>query len=150
YTIGNYPAWPVAAAREEARRLKREINLGRDPMGERHEERAAPTVAEIAQRYLTEHASRKAVRSAQDDRAMLEKLVLPGIGNLKVHEVGHQHIDQLHQEVSQTRPIRANRMAQMLSKMFNLAIRWGHRPDNPVKGWHRNPEERRTRYLSSA
>jgi integrase len=36
----------------------------------------------------------------------------------------------------------------MTSKMFSLAIRWGYRPDNPVKGWHRNPEDRRTRYLS--
>ena len=36
YTIGRYPAWSVAAAREQARKLRREIDLGHDPMGARH------------------------------------------------------------------------------------------------------------------
>jgi integrase len=32
--------------------------------------------------------------------------------------------------------------------MFSLATRWEYRLDNPVKGLHRNPEPKRTRYLS--
>ena len=31
-------------------------------------------------------------------------------------------------------PFRANRVASLLSKMFNLAIKWKIRPDNPAKG----------------
>ena len=149
YTIGAYPDWSVSAAREEARRLKRQVDQGRDPMGERHAERAAPTVAELAARYLEEHAIRKVPRAQKDDRVMLEKIVLPAIGRLKVHEVRREDIDQLHREVSQTRPIRANRVAQLLSKMFSLAVRWEYRVDNPVKGLHRNPEPKRTRYLAT-
>lgn len=149
YTIGNYPDWSVAAAREEAKRLKRFVDKGYDPMGERHTYRAAPTIAELAKRYLEEHAVRKVPRAQKDDRAMLEKIVLAAIGRLKVHEVRREDIDRLHQEVSRTHPIRANRTAQLLSKMFNLAIRWEYRADNPVKGLHRNPEPKRTRYLSA-
>ena len=147
-TIGSYPDWSVVAAREQAKELKRSVDLGDDPMGQRHEDRAAPRVSQLASRYLAEHAVRKAARSYRDDQSMLEKLVLPALGSLKVHEVRHDDIDRVHHEISASRPIRANRVAQMLSKMFNLAIRWGYRPDNPVKGWHRNPEDRRTRYLS--
>jgi integrase len=33
--------------------------------------------------------------------------------------------------------------------MFSLAIRWRWRPDNPCRGIERNPENKRTRYLSS-
>src|SRR5262245_62846900 len=33
-TIGQFPAWSVAAAREEAKRLRREVDSGRDPLGE--------------------------------------------------------------------------------------------------------------------
>jgi integrase len=33
--------------------------------------------------------------------------------------------------------------------MFNLAIAWGMRPDNPAKGIERKPEEKRERYLSA-
>ena len=149
YTIGSYPDWSVAAAREEARRLKRDINLGHDPMGARHADRAAPTMADLAARYLAEHAIRKVARARQDDRAMLEKLVLPEIGNLKVADVRHEDIERLHRQVSLTRPIRANRMAQLLSRLFTLAIKWEYRLDNPVKGLYRNPESGRTRYLSA-
>ena len=149
YTIGSYPDWSVAAAREEAKRLKRQVNQGYDPMGARHADRAAPNVADLSARYLEEHASRKAPRAQKDDRAMLEKIVLPVIGRLKVADVRRDDIDQLHRAVSRTRPIRANRVVQMLSKMFNLATRWEYRSDNPVKGVQRNPEPKRTRYLSS-
>src|SRR4051812_15106554 len=45
YTIGSYPDWSVVAAREEAKRLKREIDRGIDVMGNRHIERAVPTIA---------------------------------------------------------------------------------------------------------
>lgn len=150
YTIGSYPDWSVAAAREEARRLKRDINLGHDPMGARHSDRAAPMMADLATRYLAEHAIRKVARARQDDRAMLEKLVLPEIGKLKVADVRHEDIERLHRQVSLTRPIRANRMVQLLSRLFTLAIKWEYRLDNPVKGLHRNPETGRTRYLSAA
>ena len=42
FTIGAYPDWSVQAARQCAKELKREVDLGRDPMGKRHSERAAP------------------------------------------------------------------------------------------------------------
>jgi integrase len=148
YTVGAYPSWSVAAAREEARRLKREIAKGHDPMGQRHVDRAAPTVGDLADRYMREHAVRKVARAQADDRSMIEKIIIPAIGQLKVYEVRRDDIDRLHREVSQTRPIRANRLAQLLSKMFSLANRWEYRLDNPVKGLHRNPEQKRTRYLS--
>ena len=38
-TIGNYPDWSVAAARTEAGDLKKKVDKGHDPMGQRSEER---------------------------------------------------------------------------------------------------------------
>jgi hypothetical protein len=43
-TIGSWPDWSVAAAREEAKRLKREIDGGNDPLTRRIEARHAPTM----------------------------------------------------------------------------------------------------------
>src|ERR1051325_2608605 len=54
-TIGGYPAWSVAAAREQAKSLRRKIDAGIDPLGERQAERAAPTVSELCDRYLADH-----------------------------------------------------------------------------------------------
>src|SRR5262245_36551877 len=40
-TIGSAADWPLKLARDEARRLRRLVDTGHDPMGERHELRAA-------------------------------------------------------------------------------------------------------------
>lgn len=149
YTIGSYPDWSVAAAREEVKRLKRQVDLGYDPMGDRHAERAAPTMAMMAERYLEEYAIHKVPRSQSDERSMLRKIILPALGrHTKVQDIRRSDIDDLHRQVSMTRPGRANRIAQLLSAMFNLAIRWEYRIDNPVTGLKRNPEYPRNRYLS--
>jgi hypothetical protein len=46
-TIGAYPDWSVAAAREQAKALKRDIDRGVDPLGKRIDDREAPTVHEL-------------------------------------------------------------------------------------------------------
>ena len=147
YTIGAYPDWSVAAAREEAKELKRPINRGEDPMGERHSARAAPTVKDLAERYTEEHLPKKRPSSRQDDQAMIDQIILPRLGKFKVADVRHADIDRLHREVTKRAPYRANRSAALLSKMFSLAVKWEMRADNPAKGIERNHEEKRTRYL---
>src|SRR5262245_62497653 len=54
-TIGDLDAWTVTAARAEAADLRRQIDQGGDPLGEWQDERKAETVAELADRFLTEH-----------------------------------------------------------------------------------------------
>src|SRR5690242_20588867 len=41
-TIGSPPAWTVAQARDRAGQLRRMVDVGEDPMAERHEARTAP------------------------------------------------------------------------------------------------------------
>lgn len=149
-TIGSYPDWSVAAAREAAKGMKREVDLGRDPMGERHEERAAPTVADLWDRYRLEHLPTKAARSQRDEAMMWEQIVLPRFGKMKVAAIAHEDIDALHRDITNIRgtPIRANRTVEVLRKAFNLSIRWKWRTDNPASGVRRNPEEKRNRYLN--
>jgi hypothetical protein len=43
FTIGSFPDSTTGAAREEAKRLKRGIDGGADPVGDLLENRAAPT-----------------------------------------------------------------------------------------------------------
>lgn len=46
-TIGSFPDWSVAAARERAKELRRAVDLGEDPMADRHARREASTMAEL-------------------------------------------------------------------------------------------------------
>src|SRR5215510_571511 len=59
FTIGTWPAWSVAAARDEAARLRRDIDVGADPVGQLRDQRAAPTVNDLCDRFEEEHLPRK-------------------------------------------------------------------------------------------
>jgi integrase len=149
FTIGSFPEWKTAAARQEAEALKKRIDRGEDPLAEIQAGRDAPTVADLCTRYLEEHAPKK--RSEADDKRIIDTFVLPTMRHLKVAEVTYSDIDGLHRKITKRgTPTRANRVASLLSKMFALAIRWGWRADNPAKGIERNTEQKRERYLSGA
>ena len=45
-------------------------------------------------------------------------------------------------------PVRANRVGEVLRKMFSLAITWGWRTDNPAAGFKKRVETARERFLS--
>ena len=62
-------------------------------------------------------------------------------------DVTFEDIDRLHRKISKSAPYAPTDDA-MLREMFNLAIRWGMRADNPCKGIEKNPESKRKRYLS--
>lgn len=149
-TIGNYPDWSVAAARTEAGNLKKKVDLGHDPLGQRHAERAAPTLRDLWERYRQDHLPRKAARSQVDETIMWEKLILPELGKDRVMDITHDQVEALHRRITVERgtPVRANRTVEVLRKAFNLAIRWEWRGDNPASGIRKNPEERRERFLS--
>ena len=84
----------------------------------------------------------------RDDRSMLDRLILPRLGNLKVAAIGRRDVETLHTSL-RTKPYLANRVLSLLSKMLNLAVAWDWRPDNPAKGIPRYHEDRRQRWLSA-
>jgi integrase len=153
YTIGAYPDYSVTAAREEAKRLKQEIGKGVDPLAEKQADREAPTMADLAARYVEEHLPDKRQSSQGDDKSMIERDILPGLGRAKkVADVTGTDIKKLHRKVSERAPYRANRVLALLSKMFNLAMSDGWKmrskqDGNPCDGIKRNQEVKRKRYL---
>jgi integrase len=69
---------------------------------------------------------------------------------MKVAAVTHADVDGFHHRLTARAPTHANRTLAVLSRMFNLAVRWGWRADNPCRGVERNAENKRHRYLSGA
>ena len=147
YTIGAYPDWTVLAAVDEARALRERIDKGDDPLEKRVKARSAPTVADLCDRYIEDYLPRKRESSQVNDRAMIQAIIRPKLGNRKVENVRHADIDDLHRSLK-AKPYTANRCLALASKMFSLAIKWDWRTDNPCKGIERNPESPRYVYLS--
>jgi Arm DNA-binding domain/Phage integrase, N-terminal SAM-like domain len=151
YVIGEFGIWPTAAARTEAARLRRLVDQGIDPKAMRDQERDAPTVKDLAQRYEEEHLPGKRPRSAKEDRALVRDYVLPALGKLKVADVTQSDVRKMHREITSSGKLyRANRALACVSTMFGLAIQLGWRVDNPCRGVKRNPEDHRERFLSPA
>jgi integrase len=148
YTIGSFPDWGTTAAREEAKRLKRAIDGGVDPVGEQEENRAAATVADLATRFERDYLPRKRPSTQRVYRQQIRTDILPAFGKMKVAAVMHADVDGFHHRLSARAPTHANRTIAVLSRMFSLAIRWGWRSDNPCHGVERNQENKRHRYLT--
>jgi integrase len=150
YTIGSFPDWQATAAREEARRLKRGIDGGGDPLADLAAERSAPTVADLVARFELEHLPRKRAQTAAHYRRLIGIYIAPALRHLKVADVRFEDADRLHHRITKDgKPYAANRCMAVGSKMFALAIRWGWRKDNPFRGIERNVEHRRKRYLTA-
>lgn len=168
-TLGRHGTLSPEQARDAARRWLAEVADGRDPAAEKSDARAAPNVTELCDRYLETHALiHKKPSSVYNDRSSINNHILPLIGNRKVVDVTTMDIDRLLRDVSLGNTKRnvktgkhgrsivrggrtiANRVRSLLSKMFNLAERWGWRADgsNPVRHSQRNKEHARERYLS--
>ncbi len=147
-TIGGYPEWSAAAAREKAKEYKRRVDVGADPMAERHEERAAATMGELCDLYIERHLPKKRPSSQRDDRSIIARVIVPRFGKAKVASIRYTDVEALHRALSASAPYAANRVVALLSKMFSLAIKWEMITENPAKGVERNAEHARARYLS--
>jgi hypothetical protein len=165
-TIDRYPTWSPARARDRAKELRKEIDKeGRDPASERRERREAATIKDLIDRYIRDHLpSRKRMREREERRMLAE------IGHLLDHEtkvasIHYGDMEALHAKITngydgkRPRPIRANRVLAVASKMFSLALRplagedraWRNAVDgNPCRGIPRNHEEGRGRLYSPA
>jgi integrase len=149
FTIGQFPDWSTNAAREEAKALKQRVDRGEDPMAEIEAGRDAKTVADLCKRFLEHSEQRNRVDTHAGYQHLVDRWILPKLKHRKAADVTFSDVEGLHSVVThEAGPYAANRMLAVLSKAFNLAIRWQWRLDNPAKGVERNQEVKRNRYLS--
>lgn len=148
--IGDWPTLTVDEARDVARKLAGRVASGEDPAADKAEARTAPTMNELFERYLAEHARpRKKERDALADERLIAQHLAPTLGRLKVADVSGSHVSRLHAGMRGT-PVRANRALAVLSKAMNLAEQWAMRPQgtNPCRFVKKYKEEPRRRYLT--
>lgn len=120
-TIGRWPTWSLADARERARELRREIDAGADPLREKAEERAT-TFGALVEDYDKAHLAR--LRSGKATRRLLDR-----IGEEKawkatdwpkrpVRSITSKDVRTLLDKIAAGAPVLANRMRAALSGFF--------------------------------
>lgn len=149
-TIGSHGVLTPDEARSKARLHLADVERGGDPAEDKQTGRQAPTFKEVAERYMDEHArQKKKPRSAKEDRRLLDKVILPHFGARKLADIARADIARFHHS-QKAAPYQANRAVALLSKIFNLAERWGLRADgtNPCRHVEKYREEKKERYLT--
>ena len=150
--VGRHGVISPDQARRKAAQMIARIKAGEDPNPEATKRPAGPTVAELAERYLVEHVQiRCKPRTVEACRWLVKKFVLPDLGSMAIDEVEREHISDLHLKHRHT-PYQANRILEVVRKMFNLAEAWGLRKDgsNPCRHVQKYKEKQRERFLTEA
>jgi integrase len=155
YTIGKHGApWTPKTARKEAMRLLGKVASHEnpiDPAADRDADKAQPTFADFATRYLDEYAvAQKKPRTVEEDRRNLRLHLIPCLGKKKVGDIVQADAARFHRD-SRAHPVNANRCLATLSHMLSVAEKWGLRPagSNPCKLIDRYPEQSRERLLTA-
>ena len=149
-TIGTYGIMMPTGARKDARERLVAVQRGEDPAQQESDMRKGLSMAQLAERYLVEHAEvKKKASSVKKDRERLRNYILPAIGKRRIDEITRNDIAKLHHDMRAV-PYQANRVLENLRKMFNLAEVWGLRTDgtNPCRHIQRYKEEKRQRFLT--
>lgn len=135
--LGSLRLVPLADARTEAARLRRQARSGGDPLLERRRERrTVPTFKEAALKVHAAHAAtfRNAKHKAQWI-ASLEADVFPVFGSRPVDSIDSSDVLRALSSIWTAKPETARRLKQRIKVVFEWAKASGHRSgDNPVDG----------------
>lgn len=151
-TLGRYGVLTLDQARDLAREKLVAVALGEDPGQARKAQRAAPTLAELLDRYLDEHARvHNAERTVETAESLIRNHIKPQLGSRKVHEIAATDVARLHRSLAST-PRTANYCVAILGKAFALAELWRLLPAgaNPVAKIKKFEETARERFLTMA
>jgi hypothetical protein len=131
-TLGRFDVLPLVEAREKAREALKAAGLGEGPAAQKQRDREAPTLQQLADRYVDEYARPKK-RTWQKDRRLLDRNILPELGRKKAHLVRRSELRvELTKVKNRPAPVEANRTFEVVRRMFNWAIEEEILTDSPV------------------
>jgi integrase len=137
----------LAEARREARAALGVVAKGRDPLAERRavEAEAGNTLKSIAAEYLSREAKR--LRSIDQIRATLERLVYPKFGSRQIESIRRAEIARLLDKIDDERgPVMADHTLAVLRRLMNWHAGRSDDFRSPiVRGMARTSPRERTR-----
>ena len=140
-TLGTYPSFSLADAREKASDALRDVAHGNDPAEVKSTGRKAETLGELAAEYVEKHAKKKK-RSWRMDELAFERDILPRFRHRKAASITRKEVVRLLDDiVERGAPIQANRVLEILRKAYNWAISRDIVTYNPCIGIERPADE---------
>lgn len=168
-TLGALSDVSLAEARERAEALRVAVAAGTDPAAGIQERKAAPTFREVVADWQANHAAaNRSDKTRNDDQSMLDRYVLPRIGDMKAHDIGRRELSAMlntartatdtrkgHRK-TKTEPRKLTHRPNRVFELTRAILRWAHAQGiitaDPTAGMKRpvKKEASRERELSPA
>ena len=153
-TVGRHGVVTAEEARRRAALVIARIKAGEEPLPATPGRvlAAGPTVGELARQWLDgDVAVRCKPRTAKQYALIVERHLLPRLGNVPAAALDPAQVAALHQALRAT-PSTANRTVDVLARIWNAAADRGLLPEgaNPCRLVVKNRERPRERFLSEA
>jgi integrase len=148
-TIGKHGKLTPDEARKLARKIIADVAYGEDPAAELTYRRREITVANLAERYVSEHVR---VHNKPSTILEMERLVrseiIPAFGRMRLSDLTRPEIKKWHTARHRT-PYNANRALAALRKMLSLAVKeWELCDENPALGVKLFRETKREQFVT--
>jgi integrase len=144
--IGDWGILSLAQARDISRAMLGQVAAGQDLAAERDRAKGQPSMADLWERCTREvwHQGKAWDRNV---KRLWTALLAPRFGHMLATAVSYTDVQDFHQRLLAT-PFQANRALAVLSKMLQMAERWGHRTvgSDPTRLVSRYKEPSRRRY----
>ncbi len=146
-TIGSWPEWSTTAARERAKELRQEIDRGVDPLAEKQQLHTDLSFGELVEEYLRVEASKQ--KRSKEYARMLKRDALPKWRNLRAADIRRRDVIALVEKKADGAPIAANRLLELIGRVYNFGIRCEIVETNPCRLVRKPGVERsKDRFLS--
>ncbi len=156
--LGRHGSITADEARDLARTALGEVAKGNDPAATQRDRRtayegelAAPTLAQLGDKFIVEHAGKlRKKRTTENYEIQLRLHIAPKLGHLRTHAITRSEVSGLHLSMDDT-PTNANRVLALISSIYSYASKHGLVPEgfNPARGVEKFPEQSRERNLNN-
>jgi integrase len=166
-TIGAVGKIEAEKAREEAKAIIRNAELGHDHAAEKAKSRAELTFDQVCDLYLKEGCETKKASTLATDRGRIERHIKPLLGRKRIGEITRTDVEKFMRDVASGKTSAdvktklrgraiveggrgtATRTVGLLGGIMTFAVSRQLRTDNPVRGVKRYPDRKGETFLSA-
>ena len=146
YTIGRSEEITPTEARKKAIQILAQVSLGDDPMAVALEPVEVNTFGDLAAEYVQRRGSEKSIK---EDARILERDVLPTLGDIPVEKVQRRTVVILIDKIKDRgSKIMANRTLSLIKRVFSFGVFRDVLEESPIRDLKNTREKSRDRVLS--
>lgn len=149
-SIGPYGVLTLDEARIRAKLKFAQVLQGENPMEEKRREARGQRMSNLCDAFM-ERYSKLHKKSWKLDEQRIRDYIQPAWGSRRIDSITRRDVSDLHVQLGRQYPYLANRVIELLSKMFELAKKWGFLDEslmNPARGIDHFKEEKRDRWVT--